>query len=181
MRSDMTGVLLRHAVNSKPARLPVDAVQVPKSALMMCSRCSRCPSACNPGCRSLELQSDLICMACHLCYLHTENDAMADGAAVASNPIARQSPPPLNTAAVDAFGGLPAFLEVLSGCPTEQAQRCILSVLLDAAEGSAVAAQPSLSTFVQSEHMNRCAFACLLRVCPDRNHTSFPGGGCILF
>jgi hypothetical protein len=106
--------------------------------------------------RSLELQSDLICIACHLCYMHTENDRLAVNAVPTSGVQADNVQPPLNTTALSDFGGSPCMLASLCSCPTEQARRCILAVLLDVARDAAVASEPTLGTFFRSDHSTRC-------------------------
>lgn len=106
--------------------------------------------------RSLELQSDLICIACHLCYMHTENDRLAEGAVPTSGLLADSVPPPLNATALSDFGGSPCMLASLCSCPTEQARRCMLAVLLDIARDAAVASEPTLGTFFRSDRSTRC-------------------------
>ena len=108
-------------------------------------------------CRSLELQADLLAVAAHLCYIHTEADrpdalpAGSTSAGLALDPAAA----PLNHDALAAFGGAQAFLQCMLDCPSEHARGCALSVVLDAASTQALAREPALDSLLQSRTSTR--------------------------
>jgi hypothetical protein len=107
--------------------------------------------------RSLELQSDLVAVAAHLCYLHTEHDAPHARDANPGEPASAldPAPAPLNAAAVAAFGGPPAFLRCLLDCPSEHARRCALAVLVDTARGVVLEREPALASILQPRDSTR--------------------------
>jgi hypothetical protein len=91
-------------------------------------------------CRSFELQGVITCMACRLCYVHTENDeppvatAAATSASISLNaPSSNLSPNPLNPCQLAAMGGVAAVMSCLHRSVTRCAGDAALAVLLDAA------------------------------------------------
>lgn len=112
-------------------------------------------------CRSLELQGVLTCMACQLCYMHTDADpapaVQADGD-LAEPP---RRPCQLNRTQLEGFGGVPQLLHCMHARPTRGAQRAALSVLLEVACARACRLDPSLEQYLGSSDAKRCACACM--------------------
>eukprot|EP00892_Ulva_mutabilis_P009493 jgi/Ulvmu1/6916/UM031_0123.1 len=101
---------------------------------------------------SQELQGVLICMACQLCGMHTENDPLP---AAADGDDGPRRPPPLNLGQLSAFGGVPQLLHCMHARPTRRAQRAALSVLLDVACIRACRLNPTLESYLSSSEARR--------------------------
>ena len=114
--------------------------------------------------RSFELQGVLTCMACRMCYVHTENDdPPVTSAAAASASLAlgaggsAAAPNPLNARQLAALGGVPAVFACMHRAVTERARDCALAVLLDAACMRVARLDPSSEAYLRGREAHRCA------------------------
>lgn len=101
----------------------------------------------------------LTCMACRLCYVHTENDeapvATATTASASLSGGSTLSPNPLNRTQLAALGGVPAVFACLHRAVTERARDAALSVLLDAACARVARLDPSSEAYLRGRESHR--------------------------